>query len=72
MEDTCKQFNKCSICNKKTGLTYFTCKCDETIKLCVKHRHREDHRCSLDIKEIWKNKFLKENPIIEADKIIKI
>lgn len=67
-----KKLNRCSICNKRVGINYFTCKCDEHIKLCTLHRYKDEHSCTLNHKEIWKEQFIKENPPIHPNKVIKV
>ncbi len=39
---------RCDMCEKKVGLTGFTCKCSRTY--CVAHRMPEDHVCAFDHK----------------------
>ncbi len=37
---------RCDLCEKKVGLTGFTCKCARLY--CVAHRMPEDHACGFD------------------------
>lgn len=60
---------KCEFCNKKVLLSN-TCKCNKIF--CMKHHHPEDHNCTFDFKQDFKDKFTKLNPIIKIDKIDKI
>ena len=63
---------KCSICNKNTGINYFTCKCDESLRLCDDHRFPFTHSCTVDSKSINKRKLEEENQKIEPSKVQKL
>eukprot|EP00929_Paragymnodinium_shiwhaense_P051969 TRINITY_DN26072_c0_g1_i1.p1 TRINITY_DN26072_c0_g1~~TRINITY_DN26072_c0_g1_i1.p1 ORF type:complete len:474 (+),score=130.55 TRINITY_DN26072_c0_g1_i1:104-1423(+) len=41
-----KERTRCKVCNKKTGLTGFLCRCGHYY--CATHRHAEDHGCTFD------------------------
>jgi len=60
----------CLICKKKLGLLGFTCKCKNIY--CSLHRMAENHSCSFDYKKEHREKLIRENPIVETQKIIKI
>ena len=60
----------CIICKKKLGLLGFICKCNNYY--CSLHRHAEKHNCSFDYKKEFKEKFIKNNPVLETKKIIRI
>jgi hypothetical protein len=64
--------NKCSMCNKKTGLLGFSCQCGGNF--CTLHRHLESHNCTAynTIKNKSLENLAKQNQKIIADKIIKI
>ncbi|KAJ6393794.1 hypothetical protein OIU77_023100 [Salix suchowensis] len=62
-----KPSNRCFSCNKKVGLTGFTCKCGGTY--CGTHRYSENHECSFDFKGAGRNAIAKANPVIKADKV---
>lgn len=47
-----------------------TCKCLK--HLCLQCRYPEDHGCTYDYKEEGKDMLRKQNPLIVADKIVKI
>lgn len=64
--------NKCTICNKRVGITFFKCKCNDDSMFCAQHRYPETHNCTIDYKQIGQNKIKIDNPIIVADKITKI
>lgn len=59
---------KCSVCNKKTHIT-FKCRC-ELEDLCIKCKSPEEHDCQYDYKAEQKNKIIKDNPQIIAQKIV--
>jgi hypothetical protein len=46
------------------------CGCEKTF--CMKCRLPETHMCTVDYKEKGKDKLVKENPIVVAEKVIKI
>ena len=58
---------KCFNCKKKLGLIPFNCKCSNTF--CTKCRLPSDHNCTYDYRAEGKEKILKENPVVIADKI---
>ena len=60
--------NRCYVCNKKTGLLPFTCKCNKEKLFCSKHRIPEEHNCTFDWKKETREKLEKENPQVIADK----
>ena len=74
---------RCPICKKNTSLIGFECKCMPNKKFCTRHRntctcsgdtlicetHKDGHRCSFDWKKYNKEKLIKENPKIIAQKI---
>ncbi len=64
--------NKCTLCNKKTGLLGFSCQCGGNF--CALHRHLEAHNCVAfnTIKNKSLENLAKQNQRIVADKIIKI
>jgi predicted nucleic acid binding AN1-type Zn finger protein len=63
---------KCFVCKKNVGLLGFQCKCDKDKHFCATHRYAEQHNCTFDYKKEQRDKITKENPIIDASKIIKI
>lgn len=58
---------RCLVCNKKTSLIPFTCRCDPKAHFCS--LHRLDHNCTFDYKKEQQEKLVKENPLVVADKI---
>tara|TARA_B100001123_G_scaffold376186_1_gene442686 strand:- start:272 stop:499 length:228 start_codon:yes stop_codon:yes gene_type:complete len=36
--------NRCAFCNKKTGLIFFTCDCNQIY--CSSHRYAHSHNCT--------------------------
>ena len=67
-----KKSNRCVVCNKKTGIIPYTCKCDPKVLFCTLHRLPESHKCTYDWKKDGQEKLLKENPIIQPEKLEKI
>ncbi len=59
---------RCVVCNKKTGLVPYTCRCGEDKLFCAKHRYPEQHACTYDWKNHAKENIMKQNPKIVADK----
>lgn len=58
------------MCNKKTGLLGFDCKCGYSF--CSKHRHGDDHNCDFDYRNENIAKLEKQNPIVSHSKIGRI
>lgn len=56
---------RCEFCNKKVGLLGMVCKCGDLF--CVKHI--SDHNCGFDHKKEFREKFIKENPVITPKKL---
>lgn len=59
--------NRCWSCNKKVGLTGFTCKCGSTF--CGTHRYPEKHECTYDFKVAGRVAIAKANPVVKAPKL---
>ncbi|VVU94401.1 hypothetical protein CPAV1605_123 [seawater metagenome] len=59
---------RCFVCNKKTGLIPYKCRCGEDKLFCAKHRYPEQHACTYDWKNHAKENIMKQNPKIVADK----
>lgn len=59
--------NRCSVCNKKTAITGFKCKCG--LNNCSIHRYADAHKCTYDWAAEGKKQIAKANPTIVADKI---
>ena len=64
--------NRCSICNIKTGLNYFDCKCDSSKKFCKNHRFPFEHNCLIDNKKINEQKLKDFNPVVKTIKLERI
>lgn len=62
--------NKCSTCNKKTGLLGFKCKCNHVF--CSVHRQAESHNCKFDYKSMQRNIIMSNNPAVCSLKVNKI
>ncbi|XP_020577175.1 zinc finger A20 and AN1 domain-containing stress-associated protein 6-like [Phalaenopsis equestris] len=61
---------RCSLCRKRVGLTGFQCRCGSTF--CSSHRYPETHECSFNFKNAGREAITKDNPVVKADKIVKI
>ncbi|CAI9092102.1 OLC1v1027257C1 [Oldenlandia corymbosa var. corymbosa] len=59
--------NRCQSCNKKTGLTGFSCRCGGVF--CGMHRYPEEHGCSNDYKSQGRTSIAKHNPLCVKDKM---
>ena len=64
--------NRCSICNIKTGLNYYDCKCDSSKKFCKIHRFPFEHNCLIDYKKKNEQKLKEFNPVIKPEKLQRI
>lgn len=62
-----KKANRCHSCNKRVGLTGFTCRCGGMY--CGEHRYTDGHGCSFDYKTMEREELRKNNPVIVSDKI---
>jgi len=60
---------RCFKCKKKK-LILMDCSC--AYQFCIECRFPEVHMCSVDYIEKTKEKLLKENPIVVAEKVLKI
>ena len=65
-----KHKNRCFTCNKKIGLTGFTCRCGYIF--CSEHRYSDKHECTFDYKLAGREGIAKANPKVVASKINKI
>ncbi|XP_054799434.1 zinc finger A20 and AN1 domain-containing stress-associated protein 6-like [Prosopis cineraria] len=64
--DEIPEKKRCKSCNKKVGVTGFTCRCGDLF--CGKHRYPEEHSCTVDYKQIGRELIEKQNPICRAHK----
>ncbi|KKN19439.1 hypothetical protein LCGC14_0945690 [marine sediment metagenome] len=64
-----KQTNRCLVCNKQLGLLPFTCKCGALT--CGRHKWPE-HDCTYDYRAEALDRLKKDNPVVVADKLIRI
>ena len=69
-QGTKKKKNRCLVCNKKIGLTGFTCRCGGLF--CGIHRYTDKHECNFDYKALGAQEIKEANPVVKADKIDKI
>jgi len=58
---------KCPTCKKKST-AIFECRCET--KICT--RCKDDHKCTYDYKTCGRETIAKNNPKVEAVKVIKI
>lgn len=61
---------RCSSCNKRVGLTGFSCRCGNIF--CGTHRYSDKHDCPFDYRSAGRNAIAKANPVIKAEKLDKI
>ncbi|KAL5553431.1 hypothetical protein UlMin_040832 [Ulmus minor] len=61
---------RCNSCNKKVGLTGFSCRCGNLF--CGLHRLPEAHGCGFDYKRAGRDVLAKQNPTCKGDKLDKI
>jgi len=61
--------SKCNYydCNKKLKLTDIKCRCG--FKFCAIHRYSDKHNCTFNYKDMAKNQLIKQNPVINFQKI---
>ena len=61
----------CEACRKRLGLgTGFKCKCGGLF--CGVHRYSDRHKCTFDYRAAAREAIAKENPRVEAIKLLKI
>nr|CAB3460056.1 unnamed protein product [Digitaria exilis] len=60
--------NRCAECFKKMGLAMrFQCRCGKSY--CLHHRNSEAHHCSFDYQRAGIISIIRNNPLVEADKL---
>lgn len=63
---------RCEICKYKINeITTYKCQCCN-LNLCIKHRYTFSHNCNKDIKNTHKEILKQNNPVVIAEKVIKI
>jgi predicted nucleic acid binding AN1-type Zn finger protein len=62
-----KNKSRCFECNKKVGLTGFTCRCG--FVYCGTHRYADQHRCAFDYKTADRAVLEKQNQRVVAEKL---
>jgi hypothetical protein len=67
-----KRKNRCQICRVKIGLTFFSCRCDDSAQFCATHRYPHAHSCTFDHKQQKKALIEKANPVVKNDQFEKI
>ncbi|CAH8834273.1 unnamed protein product [Trichobilharzia szidati] len=61
---------RCAVCNKRVGLTGFSCRCGGLY--CSLHRYSDAHDCSFDYRESGQEEIRRSNPQIVCQKVQKI
>ncbi|VDL18544.1 unnamed protein product [Hymenolepis diminuta] len=69
-EPKSKKHPRCLMCNKRVGLTGFTCRCGGLF--CTVHRYSDAHQCQFDYRESGQADIRKANPQVISSKINKI
>jgi hypothetical protein len=62
--------SKCWQCSKKVGLLGLECACKYIF--CKKCHFSENHQCTFDFLSSHQKQLKKDNPIIQASKLIRI
>jgi hypothetical protein len=65
-----RKSNRCHYCQKKVGLTGFTCRCGRLF--CSDHRYSDKHDCTFDYKAENKEMLARSNPQVFSAKLNKI
>ena len=61
---------RCDFCNKKLGLIFFTCKCEN--HFCQKHLNPHSHDCSFNYKLECQEKLKENNPQMKSYTMVKV
>ncbi|XP_074306959.1 zinc finger A20 and AN1 domain-containing stress-associated protein 8-like [Silene latifolia] len=61
--------SRCTTCQKRVGLTGFSCRCGNLF--CSAHRYSDKHECSFDYRGVAQSSIAKANPVIKAAKLDK-
>ena len=61
---------RCFSCNKRVGLTGFSCRCGSLF--CGQHRYSDKHECPYDYRTEGRDAIAKANPVVKAEKLDKI
>ncbi|KAM7538088.1 hypothetical protein Aperf_G00000068767 [Anoplocephala perfoliata] len=69
-DSAAKKHPRCKMCNKRVGLTGFTCRCGGLF--CTVHRYSDTHGCKFDYRESGQADIRKANPQVICSKINKI
>ncbi|GJN17553.1 hypothetical protein PR202_gb04630 [Eleusine coracana subsp. coracana] len=60
--------NRCAECYKKMGLAMrFECRCGKVC--CLSHRNSEAHHCSFNYQRAGVISIIRDNPVVQADKL---
>jgi len=63
---------RCTFCNIKVKLDGWSCRCNESVLFCNKHRLPFDHNCTYDFKKDHSNKLKLSNIKCMKEKIEQI
>lgn len=62
--------SRCTTCQKRVGLTGFSCKCGNLF--CAAHRYSDKHNCLFDYRTAAQDAIARANPVVKAEKLDKI
>ncbi|KAH9611960.1 hypothetical protein KSS87_007883, partial [Heliosperma pusillum] len=68
--DVKKGPSRCTSCQKRVGLTGFSCRCGNLF--CSAHRYSDKHECPFDYRGAGQSAIAKANPVVKAAKLDKI
>ncbi|CAA0813241.1 Zinc finger A20 and AN1 domain-containing stress-associated protein 5 [Striga hermonthica] len=57
-------------CRKRIGLVGYRCRCGDVF--CSEHRYSDRHDCSYDYKAAGREVIARENPVVRAEKLVKV
>lgn len=61
---------RCAVCRKNVGLCGITCRCGGLY--CSKHRYVNGHNCTYDYKAHGAEEIRRNNPLVIAEKVVKL
>ena len=62
--------SRCVSCRRKLGLLGFLCRCGG--QFCSLHRHSSEHQCGFDWRELGRREVARNNPLVRAQKVVRI
>ncbi|XP_057956294.1 zinc finger A20 and AN1 domain-containing stress-associated protein 5-like [Malania oleifera] len=69
-EESRREVNRCSGCNRRIGLMGFRCRCGNLF--CSEHRYSDRHDCGFDYKAAGRAAIARDNPVVRPAKILKV